>query len=120
MVSAAHDADQQRGRDHAPERAEPADHHHHEGGGEDFCAHRRMDGDDRREQHAGKSRKADAERRDRHHVGLERDAERADHLGVLHAGAHHAAERRAVDQEPGERHGDDRDARASSGGSADR
>ena len=57
----------------------------------------------------GKAGKADADRGDRHHVGLERDAERADHLGILHAGAHHAAERRAVDQEPGERDGDRRD-----------
>ena len=51
----------------------------------------------------------DADRRDRHHVGLERDAERADHFGILHARAHHPAERRAVDQEPGERDGDCRD-----------
>src|SRR5712691_7991367 len=28
---AAHHADQERGRDHAPERPEAADHHHHEG-----------------------------------------------------------------------------------------
>src|SRR6187549_67748 len=38
----AYNADQQRGRDHAPERAEPADDHHHEGRGEDLLSHRRM------------------------------------------------------------------------------
>ena len=37
---------------------------------------------------------------DRRHVGLERDAERADHVGVLHAGAHDAAEGGALQQEP--------------------
>ena len=100
------------GRDHAPERAEPADHDDDERRGEDLRAHRRMHAGDRREQHAGEAGEADAERRDRRHVGLERDAERADHVGVLHARAHDAAERRAVEQEPGRAHGGDRDARA--------
>ena len=58
------------GGDHAPERAEPADHHDDEGGGEDLGAHRRMDAGDRREQHAGEPGEPDAERRDRRHVGL--------------------------------------------------
>ena len=97
------------GRDHAPERAEPADHDHDEGGGEDFRAHGRMHAGDRRQQHAGKTGEPDAERRDRRHIGRERDAERADDVGILHAGPHHPAERRAVDDEPGRRHGRDRD-----------
>jgi len=62
-----------------------------------------MHAGDRRQQHAGKPCKSDAERRDRRHVRRERDAERADHVGVLHTRPHHASERRAVDDKPGRR-----------------
>ena len=106
---ATHDADERGGGDHAPERAEAADHHHDEGGGEDLGAHGRMHAGDRRQQHAGKPGEAEAEGRDRRHVGLQRDAERADHVGVLHAGAHHPPEGGAVDDEPGGGDGRERD-----------
>ena len=79
---------------------------HHEGGGEDLGAHRRVHAGDRREQHAGKPGQADAERRNRGHVGRERNAERADDVGILHARAHDPAECGAVDDEPGRRHRD--------------
>src|SRR5262245_46951005 len=101
---AAHDADKDRGGDDAPERAQAADHDHDEGGGEDFGPHGRVHACDRGEQHAGKSGQSDAERRDRRHVGRQRDPERADHVWVLHARAHDAAERGAIDDEPGRGH----------------
>ena len=71
MVTPAHDADQQRRRRprprtsrarRSPPRRRPAVRI--------SCAHRRMDGGDRRQQHAGETREPDAERRDRRHVGL--------------------------------------------------
>ena len=65
---------------------------------------------DRRQQHAGEAREPDAERGHRRHVGLQRNAERADHVRVLHAGAHHAAERRLLQQEPEPGNAGDRDA----------
>ena len=59
-----------------------------------------MDRIDRRQQHAGEPRKPDAERRHRGHIGLQRNAERADHVGILHAGAHHAAEGCLLQEQP--------------------
>src|SRR5262249_53026877 len=49
------------------------------------------------------------ERGDCGQVRRERNAERADHVGVLHARAYHAAEWGAIDDEPGRRHSGDRD-----------
>ena len=65
-----------------------------------------MHAGDRREQHAGEPGKADAERRNRGHIGRKRDAERADDVRILDAGAHDPAECGAVDDEPGRRHRD--------------
>ena len=45
-------------------------------------------------------RHADAEHDDGGHVGLQPDAERGDHVRPLDAGAHHAAERGLVQQQP--------------------
>src|SRR5215475_2559296 len=102
---AAHHADQQGGGDDTPERAQSADDYDDEGGGEDFRPHGRMHAGDRRQQHAGKAGEADPEGGNRRHVGRQRDAERADHVGILHAGPHHPAERGAIDDEPRRRHG---------------
>ena len=55
---------------------------------------------DRGEEHAGKPRQSDTERGDRRHVGRERDAERADHVWVLHARAHDPAESGLIHDEP--------------------
>ena len=95
-----HQADDHGGNDHTPEGAKPADHHHDEGSRNDFIAHRRMDGKDRRQHDAGETGEPNAEEGHRHHIGLERDAERADHVRALHAGAHHAPEGRALQQKP--------------------
>ncbi len=62
--------------------------------------HRRMHAGDRRQQDPGQRRQADADGDHRGHVGLKRDAERGGHLRVLHPGANHAAERRALQQPP--------------------
>src|SRR5262245_35374861 len=89
------------GRHHdAPERTEATDDDDHEGRGDDLRAHRGVDREDRRQHHPGKSGETDAEESDRGHVGLQRDAERADHVRVLHAGANHTSERRLLQQEP--------------------
>lgn len=99
---------------HAPERAEPADDHDDEGGGDDLLSHRRMDGEDRRQHHAGEPANPYREGH-RRHVRLERDAERTRHVRVLHAGTHHAAERGLLQKQPkprdaGDSRGDDDDA----------
>ena len=106
---ALHQPDQQRRHHHAPERAQTADHHDNERRRDDFLPHSRMHGVDGREQHAREARKPDAQRCDSGHVWLERDAERADHVGILHAGTHHAAERVRLQQEPKPGHAQDRD-----------
>jgi hypothetical protein len=55
---------------------------------------------DRRKERAAEGGHADAEHDDRGHVGLQADAERGDHVRPLDAGAHHAAERGLVQQQP--------------------
>ena len=59
-----------------------------------------MHREDRREHHTREPREPDADEGDRRHVGLERDAEGADHFRVLHAGPHDAAEGCPLQQEP--------------------
>ena len=51
-------------------------------------------------QEEGRAHGADAERGDGRHVGLQRDAQRRDHVRVLDAGAHDAAEGGTVEQQP--------------------
>ncbi len=62
------------------------------------------------QQYAGESSEPDPKRSDGGHIGLERDAERADHVGVLNTGSDDAAERSPVEQQPQPRHAQDGDA----------
>src|SRR5262245_47725715 len=97
---ALHHADDEGSDDDTPERPESADHHHDKGRSYDLVAHRRVDREDRREHHAGQAGKSDAEKRNRRHVWLERDPQRADHVGALDTGAHDASERGPLQQVP--------------------
>src|SRR5262249_34929357 len=103
---APHYPDQQRGEHDALKTPEAADHHYYEGYRDDLGAHGRMhdgDGGEERAPHRGQRH---AEHDDGGHIGLQPYAERRDHVGPLDAGAHHAAERRLVEEQPDADHDD--------------
>src|SRR6266478_9022760 len=94
------ETDQQCCGNHAPKRSEAPNHHDHEGRRDDLLAHRGMDGIDRRQQHAGEACEPDAECCNRRHIGLQRNAERTDHVWILDTGADHAAEGSLLQKQP--------------------
>ena len=92
-------ADQQRGEERAPDRADAADHHDDEADDEHLRAHPRVDRGYRRRDHAGESGECDTQREHQPVDEVDVETERRNHLAIRRAGPDHHADARAVNQE---------------------